>query len=212
MTRLKRSVAREFVLLIAMVVSLGLVAISAARGGATGQSPSQAERADLPKEKQTTLGLYVTAKEAYEKWKADPDKVKILDVRTLEEYLFVGHAPMAWNVPVAFQSYEWDAEKRSFPWALNPEFLSQVKSVASPADTLLVTCRSGGRSAMAVNLLAKAGFTRVYNITDGMEGDVVTDPDSIFLGLRQKNGWKLSGLPWTYAVDPDRVSRPKKTR
>ena len=25
---------------------------------------------ELPKEKQTTLGLYVTAKEAYEKWKA----------------------------------------------------------------------------------------------------------------------------------------------
>ncbi len=27
--------------------------------------------ANLPKEKQTVLGLYVTAKEAYEKWKAD---------------------------------------------------------------------------------------------------------------------------------------------
>lgn len=32
-------------------------------------------------------------------------------------------------------------------------------------------CRSGGRSAAAVNLLAGAGFTNVYNITDGMEGD-----------------------------------------
>jgi hypothetical protein len=27
---------------------------------------------NLPKEKQTVLGLYATAKEAYEKWKAEP--------------------------------------------------------------------------------------------------------------------------------------------
>ena len=50
------------------------------------------------------LGLYVTAKEAYEKWKAEPDKVKIIDVRTPEEYLFVGHPTMAWKIPVPSQS------------------------------------------------------------------------------------------------------------
>jgi hypothetical protein len=36
-------------------------------------------------------------------------------------------------------------------------------------------CRFGGRSAVAVNLLAEADFTHVYNITDGMEGDMVDD-------------------------------------
>jgi hypothetical protein len=41
--------------------------------------------ANLPKGKQTVLGLYVTAKEAYEMWKAEPEKVMILDVRTPEE-------------------------------------------------------------------------------------------------------------------------------
>ena len=30
----------------------------------------------VPPGKQTALGLYVTAKEAYEMWKADPEKVK----------------------------------------------------------------------------------------------------------------------------------------
>jgi hypothetical protein len=45
---------------------------------------------ELPKGKQTSLGLYVTAKEAYDTWKTDPVKVKILDVRTAEEYLFMG--------------------------------------------------------------------------------------------------------------------------
>ena len=60
---------------------------------------AQETKMELPKEKQTTLGLYVTAKEAYEKWKAEPEKVKIFDVRTTEEYLFIGHAEMAWNIP-----------------------------------------------------------------------------------------------------------------
>jgi hypothetical protein len=61
---------------------------------------------DLPEEKETTLGLYMTAKEACEKWKAAPDEVKVLDVRFPEEYVFVGHAEMAWNIPVALISYE----------------------------------------------------------------------------------------------------------
>ena len=67
---------------------------------------------NLPKAKQTALGLYLTAKEAYEMWQADPENVFILDVRTPEEYLFVGHPPMAWKIPVASQSYEWDEDKK----------------------------------------------------------------------------------------------------
>ena len=45
-------------------------------------------RANLPEGKKTALGLYVTAKQAYAKWKAEPDKVETIDVRTPEEYLF----------------------------------------------------------------------------------------------------------------------------
>jgi len=72
-------------------------------------------KTNLPEGKQTVLGLYVTAKEAYEKWKAEPETVKIIDVRTPEEFLFVGVPAMAWKIPVAAQSYEWDAEKKQFP-------------------------------------------------------------------------------------------------
>jgi rhodanese-related sulfurtransferase len=165
--------------------------------------------ADLPKGKQTVLGLYLTAKEAYEKWKAEPRKVLILDVRTPEEFLFVGHPAMAWKIPVAAQTYEWDAGKGKFPMKLLPDFVSRVNEVAKPDDTILVMCRSGGRSAIAANLLAKAGFTHVYNIIDGMEGDAVDDPASPFLGQRLKNGWKNSGSPWTYDLSPERMSLPK---
>ena len=77
-------------------------------------------------------------------------------------------------------------------------------------DTLLVSCRSGGRSAMAINALAKAGYAAAWNIVDGMEGGQVKDPDSVFDGMRMKNGWKNSGLPWSYAIDRERMVLPKR--
>jgi rhodanese-related sulfurtransferase len=83
-----------------------------------------------------------------------------------------------------------------------------VKQVAKPDDTLMVMCRSGGRSAIAVNQLAAAGFRNVYNITDGMEGDEVKDPGSVYYGQRLVNGWKNAGLPWTYDVDSARMVLP----
>ena len=79
-----------------------------------------------------------------------------------------------------------------------------------PGDTILVSCRSGGRAAMAINQLAAAGFTHAYNILDGMEGSKVADPDSVFDGMRMKNGWKVSGLPWTYDLDPERMVLPER--
>ena len=163
---------------------------------------------DLPEAKQTSLALYVTAEEAYGIWEAAPATVKILDVRTPEEYIFVGHPEMAVDIPLAFQTHRWSEEKGYFDVAPNPEFVAQVKEWAKPTDEILVLCRSGGRSAMAVNILAEAGFKNAYNIIDGMEGDLVKDPDSLYVGKRMKNGWKNSGLPWTYDVDPDRVRLP----
>ena len=186
---------------------IGLVAWSA--GAEAGEKPaSPASSREIAKGKETVQGLYVTAKEAYEKWKAGPGKVKILDVRTPEEYLFVGHPAMAWNVPLYLQTYRWDAGKQNLPMKPNPDFISQVKEIAGPNDTILVMCRSGGRSAQAANRLAEAGFRKVYSIIDGMEGDVVEDPGSVYQGQRMKNGWKNSGLPWTYDPDPERMRLP----
>jgi rhodanese-related sulfurtransferase len=164
--------------------------------------------ANLPKEKQTALEFYVTAREAYEKWQAAPEKVKIIDVRTPEEYLFVGHPTMAWKIPVAVQSYQWDAEKQKFPMTPLLDFASRVSQVAKPEDTLMLMCRSGGRSAIAVNFLAKAGFKNVYNIIDGMEGDANADSDCVAQAQPLKGGWKNSGCPWTKKLTPDRMVLP----
>jgi rhodanese-related sulfurtransferase len=194
---------------LALVATIGLAVIPNTSGGATEESASQAATLQLPKEKETVLGLYVTAKEAYEKWKAEPDKIKIIDVRTPEEYFWVGHPTMAWIIPFAAVVYEWDSVKKQFPPKLLPDFVSRVSEVAKPDDTLILMCRAGDRSAMAVNLLAKAGFTQAYTITDGMEGDVVKDPHSVFMGQRLVSGWKNSGLPWTYQLTPERMVLPK---
>lgn len=161
----------------------------------------------VPEKKQTSLGLYVTAKEAYDMWKADPERVNIIDVRTPEEYVFVGHAEMARNIPIAFVKHEWDPGMNEFVVEPNPDFFPKLKGLYAPTDTLLFMCRAGGRSAMGVNALAKAGFVNAYSIIDGMEGDKVADPESANYGKRMKNGWKNSA-PWTYDVNPELLGLP----
>ncbi len=172
-----------------------------------GSEPETAEA--VPPDKQTVPGLYLTATEAYEQWKANPEQVKVIDVRTPEEYVFVGHPAMAWNVPLSFMAHEFDEAKKSVVMKPNPNFVAQVKQIAKPSDTLLITCRSGQRSAPAVNVLAEAGFESVYSVTDGFEGDKVKDPESSFRGQRMRNGWRNSGLPWTYSLDPALMYRSR---
>jgi rhodanese-related sulfurtransferase len=164
---------------------------------------------EIPKDKQTTLGLYVTAKEAYDLWQKDQQKVKIIDCRTPEEYAFVGHAPMAANVPSKFMTYAWDDKKKEYVMKANPDFVKEVQKRFAKDDTILVMCRSGQRSGPSVNLLAKAGFTKVYNITDGFEGDKVKDPQSPNKGKRMQDGWRISNLPWTYDLDVNLIYLPK---
>jgi rhodanese-related sulfurtransferase len=163
------------------------------------------DKSQVPEDKQTVLGLYLTSQQAYAKWQADPENVTIIDVRTPEEYVFVGHAAMAWNVPLKFLAYQWSDQKSQLAMRTNEQFVDQVRKIVDPQDTVLVTCRSGQRSGPAVDLLAKAGFQQAYSIVDGFEGDKVQDPDSVFQGQRMKNGWRNAGLPWTYDLDPQLV-------
>lgn len=175
-----------------------------------GQNISSIRSEDIPKGKQTSLNLYISSAQAYNMWLADSINIKILDVRTLEEYIFVGHADMAVNISFAIQSYKWDEEKGMFTIELNPDFIDLVKSWAKKDDIILVMCRSGGRSAMAVNLMAQNGFINVYNIIDGMEGDMVKDKESVFYKKRMKNGWKNAGNPWTYTINIEQVKLSDK--
>ena len=187
-----------------VVVAMLCGATAGSFGAETAKPASAAEDTQLPERKQTTLGLYVTAAQAYEMWEAAPDKVKVIDVRTPEEYAFVGHPEMAWNIPLAFVTYQRKDGKTAYDVMWNADFVAEVKGIAGPTDILLVTCRSGDRSAMAVDKLAAAGFTNAYTIVDGVEGDKVEDPGSVFVGTRMRNGWKNSA-PWVYGFDPEKI-------
>lgn len=159
----------------------------------------------LPERKQTTLGLYANAAQAYEMWKANPERVKIIDVRTPEEYGFIGHPDTAWNIPFAFLTYKRENGVTKYGPKWNTDFIDEVKKITGPNATLLVMCRSGDRSARAVDQPAAAGIKDAYTVTDGFEGDKVDDPDSVFFyGKRMKNGWKNSA-PCLYTIDPEKI-------
>ena len=162
----------------------------------------------IPARKQTSLGLYITAQEAYQAWQKNPEQVKIVDVRTVGEYVFVGHAPMAVNIPLLLLEPEkaYYAKKPQLP--LNAKFVEEVGKRYKKTDTLMVICRSGGRSAVAANILAKAGYKNAYTVIDGFEGDKLKVEGSYNNGKRVVNGWKNSGAPWTYDLDPALVYRP----
>jgi rhodanese-related sulfurtransferase len=168
--------------------------------------------ADVPKEKQTKLAKYLTAKEAYEVVKAEGPKTLFIDVRTRAELQFVGMTHEI-DGQVAFVEMsefgEWDAVNNRFKLDANPVFSQSVDKLLTAkgltkADRVVVMCRSGDRSARAINLLADAGYTNAWNQVEGFEGDMSKD------GRRDVNGWKNAGLPWTYKLDKAKVSLPAK--
>jgi rhodanese-related sulfurtransferase len=167
-------------------------------------------KSSIPPQKQTVLGLYVTPKEAYDMWLVDQNKIKILDVRTPEEYVFVGRPPMAHNIPFQLFNYQMAVQNKGPLMVANPNFIAEVGQKFLPSDTILVICRSGNRSAAAVNAMAASGFKNAYSVTEGFEGDRVKDPNSSFYGKRLKNGWKNAGLPWTDQLNPQLMWIPSR--
>jgi rhodanese-related sulfurtransferase len=106
----------------------------------------------------------------------------LVDVRTGEERKFVGHVPdtlhVAWATGTALTR--------------NPRFVRELESKIGGKDAVaLLLCRSGKRSALAAEAAAKAGFSNIFNILEGFEGE---------LDAQQRrgkaDGWRFHGLPW----------------
>ncbi|MET3792000.1 rhodanese-like domain-containing protein [Aquamicrobium terrae] len=188
----------------AILTALAILALA-------GPSLHAAEGTDVPKSKQTSLGLYLTPAEAHEKVEATPSEVLFVDVRTPAEVTYVGMpADADANIPYMMlpDFPSWDEEKSTFKLEANPDFVAAVRSRLdakglTPEAPVIVMCRSGERSAAAANLLAEAGFTQVYSIVEGFEGDMARDGDKA--GTRSVNGWKNAGLPWSYKLDRDKM-------
>ena len=122
-----------------------------------------------------------TPPEAYEALQADSAAV-YLDVRTEGEFE-AGHPAGARNVPVVFFD---PATRQPTP---NPDFVATVERTIPHTAKLLVGCQSGGRSARACELLARAGFTDLTNVRGGFGG--ARDQS----GRVVVPGWREAGLP-----------------
>ncbi|MEM9145650.1 MAG: rhodanese-like domain-containing protein [Pseudomonadota bacterium] len=118
----------------------------------------------------------------------------LVDVRTRAEWTFVGLPDIA-----ATGRPLWLAEWVSFPaMAPDPAFVDRLFDQMDSAvpERLLFLCRSGGRSMMAAQMVAKTMVAsgrcvRCTNVAEGFEGDLDA------AGHRgQVNGWRRRGLPW----------------
>lgn len=108
-------------------------------------------------------------------------KAVLVDVRTAEERKFIGFVPKSIHVAWA----------TGMAMVRNPDFVRDLEAKVKKTDVVLLLCRSAKRSALAAQAAVEAGFTQVYNVLEGFEGDV--DEDS-HRGTFE--GWRFRGLPW----------------
>lgn len=107
---------------------------------------------------------------------------RLVDVRSNEELVFVGRVPDTLHVP----------------WATgtslnrNPRFVKELEQRTGGKDVpLLLICRSGKRSVEAAKAATAAGFSAVFNVLEGFEGELDDR------GRRGNvDGWRHAGLPW----------------
>ena len=164
---------------------------------------------DIPEKKQTKLGLYLTASEAQEVLK--DNNAVFVDVRSRAEVAFLG-LPKRANVHIPYMVMpmmaSFNTKKNTYDLELNPDFPTDFKEYAaehgiSNDDPIVLICRSGSRSARAADLLADLGYTKVYSVVDGYEGDKAKS--GVGSGQRVVNGWRNAGLEWSYKIDPEQV-------
>jgi rhodanese-related sulfurtransferase len=170
--------------------------------------------ASVPEPKRTRAGLYLNAADvpAFIEAQGGAAQVLFLDLRTRAEAMYVGMAtPVDALVPfVEHQELmtDWDAQRGIYRLEPLQDFVPEVnrrreaKGLGKDAVLVLI-CRSGDRSSRAANRLADDGYTRVWSVVDGFEGDMGKD------GRRSVNGWKNAGLPWSYKLDKAKMYFPR---
>lgn len=123
---------------------------------------------------------HLTPRETYDFLREHAEAV-FVDCRSEWEFLFVGHPVGAILIPW-YEGENWD---------LNPRFLGEVRIAASHNRPVVLICRSGNRSREAGIFLEQHGFTDVYNVKYGFEGELDEQHHRSTL-----NGWRHDQLPW----------------
>lgn len=164
---------------------------------ASGEPATAQDGSAIAPHKRTRLEQYLLSVDAHRLVDAERGRVLFLDVRTEQEV--ENGTPVSIDGNVPFVRSAAPAEAGGRPKVVpNLDFVASVEAKLAAksltkADPVILICRTGNRSARAVDALAAAGFSRVYNVVDGFEGD------------RAGTGWRLSRLPWFYPRDPQRT-------
>jgi rhodanese-related sulfurtransferase len=134
--------------------------------------------------------------EAFELWKSLPG-ARLVDVRTRAELDWVGRIPGA--VEIELLSYPGNRP--------NPAFADQLAEHV-PADApVLFICRSGARSHDAAVAAVAAGYSSVFNVLEGFEGDRDASGHRSSVG-----GWRAAGAAgWPGLDSLPRRARVRKT-
>jgi rhodanese-related sulfurtransferase len=180
------------------------VALALAGAAPAAEPPSDPAR-------QTSWGLYLDAREAAAMKQEMGDAVLFVDVRDPVEAMFTGFATMVdVNVPLLLADRtEWHPEKPVFAMKPNPGFAAGIEAALAArgldkSAPVILMCRSGGeRGAPSAKALEGLGFEKVYVVVDGFEGSTAKDPEAPW---RNVDGWKNSGLPWSYKLDKSKFS------
>ncbi len=171
----------------------------------------QASPAPEDPKKQTPWGLYVDSTEAYEMKQELGDKVLFVDVRDPIEIMFTGFTDTVdVNVPFKLANRnKWNEKKPVYAMELNQNFEQDIAAALKKRGLkkdapILLMCRSGGtRGAPSAKKLWGKGYKQVYVVTDGFEGGKIKKGEK--KNWRLKNGWKNSGLPWSYKLNREKM-------
>jgi len=139
---------------------------------------------DMPEDKQTELGLYLTATETNDLFKEEGENILFVDVRT--------RAEIAKGAPTYIDTHIPIIERRNKKGVFNKDFVVVIEDRLeekglNKQDKIILICKQGHRSATATNTLAQAGYKTVYSVVDGA------------------NGWKENNLPWTDKVEEEKL-------
>lgn len=194
---------RKIVLLLILVVCISATAVFAA------EKPTDPKR-------QTAWNLYVDSREAYAMKQKLGNQMLFIDVRDPIEIMFTGFTDVVdINIPFKLANRSvWNKKKPVFMMEINPDFEQQVAAALEARGLtkevpVVIMCRSGGtRGAPAVKYLENKGYKQVYVVTDGFEGGKIKEGER--KNWRLKDGWKNSGLPWSYKLNKEKMYFPTK--
>jgi len=194
---------------------VGLFAVSS-MALAADWAPGSVDWDKLPEVKKSKLALYLTPQQAYDMKKANPKGVAFFDIRTRAEAMYVGWPGDA-DALVPYVEHQelmsdWDDKRAMYKLEPNQEFVPELERRLKEMNlgkdaTIILICRSGDRSSKAQDRLQMAGYSRVYGIAEGFEGDLAKDGAKS--GQRAVNGWKNANLPWTYKLDRAKMYFPR---